>query len=133
MTTKEYYDKLDELKREYKMSNATAKNAADVKGKTVYHNGNAIKLTGEVISKHGAEWYVGRRIDDGKEVVVMKDKYDKAYGFNSTGKNAVKTKSASKMLQLMDKDYSYQEAIKKVVAEDGISKAQLEKECEPFI
>ena len=51
----------------------------------------------------------------------------------ATAKNAVKTKSASKVLQLMDKDYSYQEAIKKVSAEDGISSAQLEKECEPFI
>lgn len=65
---------------------ATARNAA-VKGAEVFHNGNAVILTGEVIKKHGAEWYVGHD-KAGKEVVVSKEKYDKAYGFNATAKNA---------------------------------------------
>ena len=44
-----------------------------------------------------------------------------------------KTKSAKKALQLMDKDYSYQDAVKKVSKEDDIPSKQLEKELEPFI
>jgi hypothetical protein len=44
-----------------------------------------------------------------------------------------KSHSASKVLQLMDKDVEYPKAIKQVSQEDGISIAQLEKEVEPFI
>jgi hypothetical protein len=45
----------------------------------------------------------------------------------------VKTKSAKKALQLMDEDFSYGDAVKKVMKEDGISREQLDKELEPFI
>ena len=49
-------------------------------------------------------------------------------------KKAVKkTKSASKVLQLMDKDWSYGDAVKKIMKDDKIPKPQLEKELEPFI
>lgn len=45
-----------------------------------------------------------------------------------------KSKSASKVLQLMDKDYSYQEALKTVLKEDKrISKKKLEKELSAYI
>ena len=44
-----------------------------------------------------------------------------------------KTKSASKVLQLMDKDYSYMDAVRKVMKEDKISRTKLEKQLEPFI
>jgi len=46
---------------------------------------------------------------------------------------AYKTKSASKVLKLMDKDYSYGEALRKVMKEDKISRYKLEKQLEPFI
>ena len=46
---------------------------------------------------------------------------------------AVKTESAKKVLQLMDKDYDYCEAVKIVMEEDGISREQLDKELTPFI
>ncbi len=58
-------------------------------GKIVHHNGKAIKLTGEVVTKHGADWYVGYDETTGKEVVVSKETYDKVYGFNNV-KNAVR-------------------------------------------
>jgi Ca2+-binding EF-hand superfamily protein len=52
-------------------------------------------------------------------------------------KEPVKTKSAKKVLQLMDKyeDGSdrYMEFVKKVAKEDKISVKQLEKELDPFI
>ena len=48
-------------------------------------------------------------------------------------KKVVKTASAKKVLQLMDKDVSYGDAIKKVMKSDGISREQLEKELDPFI
>jgi ABC-type uncharacterized transport system YnjBCD substrate-binding protein len=44
-----------------------------------------------------------------------------------------KTKEASMVLQLMDKDYSYQDALKKVIKKTGIDKKKLEKDLEPFI
>ena len=44
-----------------------------------------------------------------------------------------KTKSAKKVLQLMDDDYEYEDAIKKVSKEDKIDIKQLEKEVDPFI
>jgi hypothetical protein len=44
-----------------------------------------------------------------------------------------KTKSVSKVLQLMDKDVPYLKAVLQVVDEDKISREQLEKELEPFI
>lgn len=45
-----------------------------------------------------------------------------------------KSESASKVLQLMDKDYSYSEALKKVLNEDKkISKKTLEKELDKYI
>lgn len=50
---------------------------------------------------------------------------------------ATKTKSAKKVLQLMDKYEDgagrYAEFVKKVAKQDGISVAQLEKELDPFI
>ena len=45
-----------------------------------------------------------------------------------------KSKAASKVLQLMDKDYSYQQALKKVLKEDKrLSKKKLEKELDTYI
>lgn len=48
-----------------------------------------------------------------------------------------KTKSASKVLKLMDSEEDgpdrYKEFVKKVAKEDKISVKQLEKELEPFI
>lgn len=44
-----------------------------------------------------------------------------------------KSKSASKVLKLMDQDVEYQAAVKKVAKEDKITTKQLEKELEPFI
>jgi hypothetical protein len=45
-----------------------------------------------------------------------------------------KSKSASKVLQLMDKDYSYSKALAKVLKEDKrLSKKNLEKELEKYI
>jgi len=46
---------------------------------------------------------------------------------------AKKSKSASKVLQLMDKDMEYVDAVKKVSKEDNIPIKKLEKELEPFI
>ena len=46
---------------------------------------------------------------------------------------AYKTKSARKVLQLMDRDVSYMAAVRAVMKSDGISKARLEKQLEPFI
>ena len=44
-----------------------------------------------------------------------------------------KTPSASKVLQLMDKDVEYMDAVKQVSKEDGIPIEQLEQELKPFI
>ena len=45
-----------------------------------------------------------------------------------------KSKACSKVLQLMDKDYSYSEALKKVISEDKrLSKKKLEKELDTYI
>lgn len=47
---------------------------------------------------------------------------------------AKKSKACSKVLQLMDKDYSYSEALKKVISEDKrLSKKKLEKELDTYI
>ena len=47
---------------------------------------------------------------------------------------AKKSKECSKVLQLMDKDYSYSEALKKVISEDKrLSKKKLEKELDTYI
>lgn len=53
--------------------------------------------------------------------------------FKEFNESVKKTKNASKALQLMDNDYSYQDAIKKVSKENNISIKQLEKELDPFI
>jgi hypothetical protein len=46
----------------------------------------------------------------------------------------MKTKSVSKVLQLMDEDYSYQEALKKVLKEDKrLNKEKLEKRLNKYI
>jgi len=46
----------------------------------------------------------------------------------------VKSAACSQVLQLMDKDYSYQDALKKVLAENpAIKKADLEKELDIYI
>lgn len=45
----------------------------------------------------------------------------------------MKTLNAQRVLQLMDKDYSYCEAIKIVVSENNILQSQLEVELESFI
>ena len=45
-----------------------------------------------------------------------------------------KSKNASKVLKLMDKDYSYSSALKKVLSEDKrLSKKKLEKELEKYV
>lgn len=45
-----------------------------------------------------------------------------------------KSKAASKVLQLMDKDYSYSEALKKVLKEDKrLDRKKLEKELDKYI
>jgi hypothetical protein len=45
-----------------------------------------------------------------------------------------KSKAVSKVLQLMDKDYSYQQALKKTLSEDKrLSKWLLEKELSSYI
>lgn len=45
-----------------------------------------------------------------------------------------KSKSASAVLQLMDKDYSYSEAVNKVLSENrNLTREKLEKELNPFI
>jgi hypothetical protein len=42
----------------------------------------------------------------------------------------IKTPSAKKALRLMDQDYSYEQAVKKVSAEDKIDENQLKKDLE---
>lgn len=44
-----------------------------------------------------------------------------------------KSVNASKVLRLMDEDFSYSDAVKKISEESGVSIEQLEKELEPFI
>jgi len=44
-----------------------------------------------------------------------------------------KSKNASKVLQLMDKDFSYADAVKRIMNEARISKVKLERELDPFI
>ncbi len=45
-----------------------------------------------------------------------------------------KSKAASKVLKLMDKDYSYQKALKSVLKSDKrLSKSKLEKELDNYI
>lgn len=45
-----------------------------------------------------------------------------------------KSKGCKKVLQLMDKDFSYQEALKKVLTDDKrLSKKKLEKELNEYI
>ena len=48
-------------------------------------------------------------------------------------RNPIKTRSASKVLKLMDKDVSYSRAVKRVMKSDKITKTKLEKELDPFI
>lgn len=49
-------------------------------------------------------------------------------------KEKPKSKAASKVLKLMDKDFSYSEALKKVLKEDKrLSKKKLEKELNTYI
>ena len=49
-------------------------------------------------------------------------------------KKPKKSKAASKVLQLMDEDYSYQKALKTVLSSDKrLSKAKLEKELDIYI
>jgi hypothetical protein len=46
----------------------------------------------------------------------------------------IKSKSASKVLQLMDKDFSYEKALRKTLREDKrLSKKKLEKELDIYI
>ena len=45
----------------------------------------------------------------------------------------IKTRSARKVLRLMDEDWSYTSALKRVMKEDKISRAKLERELDPFI
>ena len=45
----------------------------------------------------------------------------------------IKTKRASEVLQLMDNDYSYEEAVTLVCKKYKVDKKTLEKELEPFI
>lgn len=46
----------------------------------------------------------------------------------------MKSKACKKVLQLMDKDYSYQKALKKTLSEDKrLSKKNLERELNKYI
>lgn len=45
----------------------------------------------------------------------------------------VKTRNAKRVLQLMDRDWSYGAAVRKVSKEHNISKEKLERELDPFI
>lgn len=47
--------------------------------------------------------------------------------------NIIKTDNARKVLQLMDNDYSYCDAVALVCKETGVDRKQLEEELEPFI
>jgi hypothetical protein len=44
-----------------------------------------------------------------------------------------KSKAAKKVLQLMDKDFSYQDALRQVLKDKRISKTKLEKELDYYI
>ena len=44
-----------------------------------------------------------------------------------------KTRSASKVLRLMDRDVSYGASVRAVMKSDKISKAKLERQLNPFI
>jgi hypothetical protein len=44
-----------------------------------------------------------------------------------------KSKAAKKVLQLMDKDFSYQDALRQVLKDKRISRAKLEKELSIYI
>lgn len=44
-----------------------------------------------------------------------------------------KTKEAKMVLQMMDKDYSYQDALKMVIKKTGINKKKLEKDLDHWI
>jgi len=44
-----------------------------------------------------------------------------------------KSKEASEVLQLMDKDYSYEKALTKVLANSKVDKKKLEKELNKYI
>lgn len=49
-------------------------------------------------------------------------------------KKVKKSRACSKVLQLMDRDYSYGSALKKVLREDKrLSKSKLEKELDIYI
>lgn len=49
-------------------------------------------------------------------------------------KKIKKTSACSKVLKLMDKDYSYSKALAKVLSEDNrLSKEKLEKELDKYI
>lgn len=45
----------------------------------------------------------------------------------------MKSKEAKKVLKLMDKDYSYSEALKIVLKDKTINKIKLEKELDKYI
>ncbi len=57
---------------------------------------------------------------------------NKERGFGDI-KMAKKTKLASEVLQLMDKDYSYGDALKMILKENKITKEKLEKDLDPYI
>jgi hypothetical protein len=61
------------------------------------------------------------------------DKFTSGLKVEKFEEKIIKTKSAQKVLQLLDKDWEYMDAVKKVSKEDKISIEQLEKELDPFI
>ena len=92
----------------------------------------------------------GSNEDQGKAVALLKglafsdtdisnkfmkelDKFTSGLKVEKFEEKIIKTKSAQKVLQLLDKDWEYMDAVKKVSKEDKISIEQLEKELDPFI
>ena len=65
-------------------------------------------------------------IADLKEKIYSQVKFD--YGIDES-----KSKEASAVLQLMDKDYSYKDALEKVIKDTGYDKVKLEKELDKYI
>ena len=48
-------------------------------------------------------------------------------------KTPYKSRNASKVLQLLDEDVNYGEAVRRIMKQARISKAKLERELDPFI
>ena len=115
---------------------------------------NEIRLPASKIRKYNkkkpmvlinGQWFMWEDGNGHSVVVSDEDGGDHEVSYNQIDqidesiniKEAKKSKSAKKVLQLMDKfedgESRYSEFVKKVAKQDGISVAQLEKELEPFV